>query len=77
MQAGKAARYKEEAPGQARHLAVIKRDAAAKAERMCLWKVECKLLHPVTGSETVHVQIDDPDLFALVLQEHSTDSDNV
>jgi hypothetical protein len=44
-------------------------DGVALAERMCLWKLECKVLHPDTG-EHVRVQIEAPDLFDRVLMQH-------
>lgn len=43
--------------------------AVALAERMCLWKVECRLLHPVTG-QVVVIQTDMPELFQAVLVAH-------
>lgn len=55
-------------------------DTAATADRMCLWKVECKLLHPVYGAsrDAVHIQIDNvPELFTAALQEHASGSEPV
>lgn len=43
---------------------------AAMGERMCLWKVECKVLHPVTG-EIVHMETETPELFDAVLRAHA------
>lgn len=45
------------------------RDAVTAAERMCLWKVECKLLHPVSG-RVIHIETELPELFTKVLEEH-------
>eukprot|EP00892_Ulva_mutabilis_P006064 jgi/Ulvmu1/382/UM001_0389.1 len=42
---------------------------AALAERMCLWKVECKVLHPVSR-EVVCMQTEQPPLFDAVLAAH-------
>lgn len=43
---------------------------AAMGERMCLWKVECKVLHPTTG-EIVHMETQTPELFDAVLRAHA------
>jgi hypothetical protein len=50
--------------------------AAAGCERMCLWKVQCTLLHPVT-QDLVNIEIDSPGLFNAVIQEHCRTLENV
>lgn len=46
----------------------VRRDEAM-AERMCLWKLQCSLVHPRT-QEILTVCIDEPDLFARVRKAH-------
>jgi hypothetical protein len=66
-------------PGQPGCKSAVKRDAMCTAESMCLWKVECKLLHPVHGEaeDVIHIKIDDSEMFAEVLQKHCTEVEKV